>query len=187
MKKTADEEPDLVFEEDKRMKRKGKKKLEEEEDGEHEIGLGNLNDDLIFEVLKHLDVKTLATAACVNKKWSKMAEDDRLWEFICTRRWAPLGLSNRKFRSFVLDDSGGFRRFYSTILSAATTLSKKQTSSSSSIASRTRTAIVQPKVINEVILLMYVICIRCYEMMNLSSNNRNSDNKKRKRRINCKT
>ncbi|KAI3932464.1 hypothetical protein MKW92_035256 [Papaver armeniacum] len=140
MKKTADEEPDLVIEEDKRLKKKRKKKLEEEDD-EHEIGLGNLTDDLTFEVLKHLDVKTLATAACVNKKWSKMAEDDRLWEFIYTRRWVNMDISNRQFRSYVLR-LGGFRSFFSGLIS---TLSEKQTSSSSSIASSSsRTTIVKP-------------------------------------------
>ncbi|KAI3875648.1 hypothetical protein MKW92_004760 [Papaver armeniacum] len=124
--------------------KKRKKKLEEEEDNddEHEFGLGNLNDDIIFEVLKHLDVKTLATAACVNKKWSKMAEDDELWEFICTRRWADMGLSNRKFRSFVLD-FGGFRRFYSSIISAL--LEKKTSSSSPTIASSRTSTIFSKK------------------------------------------
>ncbi|KAM2622081.1 hypothetical protein TB2_026747 [Malus domestica] len=46
-------------------------------------GFSNLDDNLIFEVFKHVDTRTLGMASCVSKQWHKMAEDERLWELIC--------------------------------------------------------------------------------------------------------
>ncbi|RZC54884.1 hypothetical protein C5167_013731 [Papaver somniferum] len=173
MKRTADsldEDPNLIIEDERLRKRKNK--LEEEEEGDDkEIGFANLNDDLAIEVLKHFDAKTLATAACVNKKWSKMAEDERLWEFICTRHWANIGCGNRQLRSVVLA-LGGFRRLHSLYIWP---LLKR--SSSSSIA---RT-VVKPKPNwgrDEVNLSLSLLSIRYFEMMNFS--NRNLDKKEKK-------
>ncbi|KAH9743202.1 F-box protein GID2 [Citrus sinensis] len=50
----------------------------EEEEGEQseETGFTNLDENLLFEVLKHADARTLARAACVNKFWHKTAQDE---------------------------------------------------------------------------------------------------------------
>ncbi|RZC48511.1 hypothetical protein C5167_016937 [Papaver somniferum] len=183
MKRTADsldEDPNLLIEDERLKKRKNK--LEEEEEDDKEIGFADLNDDLAFEVLKHFDAKTLATAACVNKKWSKMAEDERLWEFICTRYWANIGCGNRQLRSVVLA-LGGFRRLHSLyiwpLLKRSSSSSIASSSSSSSVLpSRT---VVKPKPNwgrDEVNLSLSLLSIRYFEMMNFS--NRNLDKKEKK-------
>ncbi|KAF3949006.1 hypothetical protein CMV_025063 [Castanea mollissima] len=63
---------------------------EEEEEGsgsERETGFVDLNQDMLHNVLKFVDMVTLGRAACVNKLWSKVALDDRLWApFIIYRR-----------------------------------------------------------------------------------------------------
>ncbi|KAI3986865.1 hypothetical protein MKX01_014566 [Papaver californicum] len=182
MKRTEDEDPNHpVTEEDERLKKR-KNKIEEEEDGENEIGFVKLNDDLAFEVLKHFDAKTLATAACVSKKWSKMAEDERLWEIICTRHWANIGCGNRQLRSVVLA-LGGFRRLHSLYIWPL--LKNSSSSSSSSIASSSTSSstIVKPKPNwgkDEVNLSLSLLSIRYYEMMMKFSNNRSLDKKENK-------
>ena len=39
-----------------------------------------LDGDLLSEVMKYMDARTLATASCVNRIWHKAAQDDKLWE-----------------------------------------------------------------------------------------------------------
>ncbi|GKV05421.1 hypothetical protein SLEP1_g17438 [Rubroshorea leprosula] len=43
-----------------------------------EIGFVNLDENLLFEVLKHVDARTLGMAACVSKLWHKTVQDERL-------------------------------------------------------------------------------------------------------------
>ncbi|XP_068656636.1 F-box protein GID2-like [Aristolochia californica] len=74
-----------------------------------------LDEDLLFEVLKHADAKSLATAACVCKQWYRTAQDERLWEMVCTRHWANIGCGNQQLRSVVLA-LGGFRRLHTHCL-----------------------------------------------------------------------
>ncbi|KAF9621980.1 hypothetical protein IFM89_029200 [Coptis chinensis] len=98
---------------------KSKKKMKTDEQGgcEQATVFTNLGEDLLFEVLKHADPKTLASAACVSKQWSKTAQDERLWEMIYTRHWASKTFNSnpKKLRSMVLN-MGGFRRIYSQSL-----------------------------------------------------------------------
>ncbi|GAY39589.1 hypothetical protein CUMW_045500 [Citrus unshiu] len=60
-----------VTAEDKQKMKKVKQEEEEEEEKEgeqsKETGFTNLDENLLFEVLKHADARTLARAACVNK------------------------------------------------------------------------------------------------------------------------
>ncbi|GAY63513.1 hypothetical protein CUMW_226210 [Citrus unshiu] len=46
-----------------------------------EIGLTNLDENLLFEVLKHRDARTLVRTIYFNKLWHKMAQDERLWKY----------------------------------------------------------------------------------------------------------
>lgn len=69
------------------------------------------SDDIIYEVMKHMDAKSLATAACVSTKWKKVAEDETLWEHVCIRHWPSSVVAHRQLRSVVLA-LGGFRRLY---------------------------------------------------------------------------
>ena len=58
--------------EDKKMKKKANT-VENDDDVEHMEGLVHFNDNLLFKVLKHMDVWTLAMSRCVNKQWHNMA------------------------------------------------------------------------------------------------------------------
>ncbi|BFI23922.1 F-box protein GID2 [Marchantia polymorpha subsp. ruderalis] len=69
------------------------------------------NDDIIYEVMKHLDAKSLATATCVSKQWRKVAEDESLWENVCIQHWPSPVARQKQLRSVVLA-LGGFRRLY---------------------------------------------------------------------------
>ncbi|KAL8230941.1 hypothetical protein R6Q57_000719 [Mikania cordata] len=92
-----------------------------------------LDENLLYEVLKHVDARTLGAAGCVNKQWHRTAQDERLWELICTRHWANIGCGNNQLRSVVLA-LGGFRRLHSHYLWP---LSKPSTSTAASSSSST--------------------------------------------------
>ena len=68
------------------------------------------NEDIVVEVLKHLDSKSLAMAACVNRHWKRAAETESLWERICRTQW-PSASESQKMRSVVIA-LGGYRRFF---------------------------------------------------------------------------
>jgi len=163
--------------EDRKMKRV--KEEEEIDEGvcEKNRGLASFDENMLFEVLKHVDAKTLAMSSCVNKQWHKTAQDERLWELICTKQWANTGCGEQQLRSVVLA-LGGFRRLHSLYLLP---LSKPQTSSSSSSCSSSSSWGPIPQVIrskplprlgkDEVHLSLSLLSIRYYEKMNF--NNRN--------------
>ncbi|KAG2666246.1 hypothetical protein I3760_15G048700 [Carya illinoinensis] len=114
--------------EDKKMK---KIRVEEEEEGEIGSGFVNLDENLLYEVFKHVDARTLGAASCVSKLWHRTAQDERLWELICTRHWANIGCATHQLRSVVLA-LGGFRRLHSLYIWR---LSKPQSSAGSSSSS----------------------------------------------------
>ncbi|KAL6634622.1 hypothetical protein ACP70R_027293 [Stipagrostis hirtigluma subsp. patula] len=71
----------------------------------------DLGEDLIFEVLRRAEARTLAAASCVSRAWRQLALDERLWEAACVREWANLGYSEWMLRNVVLS-LGGFRRLH---------------------------------------------------------------------------
>lgn len=165
---------------EKKMKKKTKVEEEEEEEVRREGGFVNLDENLLYEVLKHVDARTLGTAACVSKQWHKTAQDERLWELICTRHWANIGCGNHQLRSVVLA-LGGFRRLHSLYIWP---LSKPSSSSSSSSPSPSASAwpfvgtpMMPPKSSSsssrlskdEIHLSLSLFSIRYYEKMNLSN------------------
>ncbi|KAK7383188.1 hypothetical protein VNO78_28861 [Psophocarpus tetragonolobus] len=99
-------------------KRKRKRGKGEEEEG---YALGEtrgsvyLDDNVLFEVLKHVDARSLAMAGCVSKQWNKTAQDERLWELICTNHWPNTPCGEQQLRSVVLA-LGGFRRLHALYL-----------------------------------------------------------------------
>ncbi|XP_010433801.1 PREDICTED: F-box protein GID2-like [Camelina sativa] len=110
MKRSATD--DAQNEKDKKMK----SSITTEEEGQvSEIGFSNLDENLVYEVLKHVDARTLALSSCVSKIWHKTAQDERLWELICTRHWANIGCGQNQLR-FVVLALGGFRRLHSRYL-----------------------------------------------------------------------
>ncbi|KAI3807160.1 hypothetical protein L1987_23084 [Smallanthus sonchifolius] len=74
-----------------------------------------MDENLLFEVLKHVDARTLGAAACVNRRWNQTAQDERLWELICTRHWPEIGCGSDQLRIVVLA-LGGFRCLHSHYL-----------------------------------------------------------------------
>ncbi|CAI9115888.1 OLC1v1016901C1 [Oldenlandia corymbosa var. corymbosa] len=94
---------------------KKKTKLEEDSGAVVVVVAADLvlsDENLLYEVLKHVDGRTLAASACVNKQWSKTAQDERLWELICTEHYSKIPV---QLRSVVLA-LGGFRRLFSLYL-----------------------------------------------------------------------
>lgn len=171
-----------------KAKMKKKTKVEGGDDEEKEVsresGFVNLDENLLYEVLKHVDARTLGTAACVSKQWHKTAQDERLWELICTRHWPNIGCGNHQLRSVVLA-LGGFRRLYSLYLCP---LSKPSSSSSSSpspsasawpfvgtpmIPSKSKSSSSSSRLSkDEIHLSLSLFSIRYYEKMNLSNRGR---------------
>ncbi|VFQ99073.1 unnamed protein product [Cuscuta campestris] len=68
--------------------------------------------NLLWEVLKRVDGRTLASAACVSRMWKRAAEDERLWEVMCLKDGGTGGLQQRHLSNVVIA-LGGFRRLYS--------------------------------------------------------------------------
>lgn len=108
------------------------KKIKQEGKGDESAGMAKqaeavlLDENLLYEVLRHVDDgRTLAKAACVSGLWKRTAQDERLWELICTRHYHRSPLQLRA----VVSALGGFRRLYSSHLWP---LLKPSSSSSSS-------------------------------------------------------
>lgn len=155
---------------------KKKIKVEEGDQMSREVEAVLLDENLLYEVLKHVDPRTLAASACVSKQWKKTAEDERLWEMICTEHYAkdPLQL-----RAVVLA-LGGFRRLYSLYLWP---LLKPSSSSSSSSAASTWPCLPLAQIPaktsagsvkarwgkDEVNLSLSLLSIRYYEKMNFNN------------------
>lgn len=128
----------------------------------------NFDENLLYEVLKHVDARTLAMSACVSKMWHKTVQDERLWELICTRHWANIGCGTQQLRSVVLP-LGGFRRLHSLYLwplskpqSAAAASSSKWAPFSKMINSKPRWGK------DEVHLCLSLLSIQYYEKMNFT-------------------
>ncbi|KAJ4841060.1 F-box protein gid2 [Turnera subulata] len=173
---------------DQKMKRTKQEEEAEEESqgggggggGDSGTGFVNLDENLLYEVLKHVDERTLGRAACVSKQWHRTSQDERLWELICTRHWANIGCGNNQLRSVVLA-LGGFRRLHSQYLWP---LSKPQSggASSSSPSSSSSPWGPFPAMIgnkpparwgkDEVHLSLSLLSIRYYEKMNFSNRGR---------------
>ncbi|KAK1427461.1 hypothetical protein QVD17_16147 [Tagetes erecta] len=135
-----------LFKHQKMMKKIKPSEHHQHVDVEH-VGDVLMDENLLFEVLKHVDARTLGAAACVNKRWNKTSKDERLWEMICTKHWANLGCGSDQLRIVVLA-LGGFRCLHSHYLLP---LSKKPsvsitkpTASSTTVAAATTSSSVWP-------------------------------------------
>ncbi|XP_021742351.1 F-box protein GID2-like [Chenopodium quinoa] len=144
-------------------------------DSDSDSQFAKLDENLLYEVFKHADGKTLATASCVSKQWNRTAQDERLWELICTRQWSnSINYSTRQLRSVVLA-LGGFRRLHA--LNHAKTAPASSSSAqpilppSSAIPARAVKGGNNRLGKDEVHLSLSLLSIRFYEKMN-SSNKR---------------
>ncbi|KAK7321662.1 hypothetical protein VNO77_32516 [Canavalia gladiata] len=146
--------------EDKKTKEAKHREGEEERSTR---GTVYLDDNVLFEVLKHVDARSLAIAGCVNKQWQKTAQDERLWELICTKQWANTGCGEQQLRSVVLA-LGGFRRLHSLYLWP---LSKPHAHASPSLPSFPHALRSKHRLgKDEVHLSLSLLSIRYYEKMN---------------------
>ncbi|XP_038694893.1 F-box protein SNE-like [Tripterygium wilfordii] len=70
----------------------------------------HLNDhiDILIEILKRLDGRSLSVAACVCRLWCTIARSDSLWENLCFRQVSPPPSGVRP----VVVALGGYRRLY---------------------------------------------------------------------------
>ncbi|XP_057954766.1 F-box protein SNE [Malania oleifera] len=64
--------------------------------------------DVLVEILKRLDGRSLGVAACVCRLWRSMTRNDSLWEHLCFRHVHPPPAAVRP----VVAALGGYRRLY---------------------------------------------------------------------------
>ncbi|KAK3013244.1 hypothetical protein RJ639_009062 [Escallonia herrerae] len=72
----------------------------------------NDNEDVLVEILRRLDGRSLGSAACVCKMWCGIARNDALWEHLCFRHVSPPPSGVRP----VVVALGGYRRLYMVCL-----------------------------------------------------------------------
>ncbi|KAI3465537.1 hypothetical protein Pfo_022200 [Paulownia fortunei] len=68
----------------------------------------NDNVDVLIEILKRLDDRSLGVAACVCRLWCALTRNDSLWEHLCFRHLSPPPDGVRT----VVEALGGYRRLY---------------------------------------------------------------------------
>ncbi|KAL8031103.1 hypothetical protein ABFX02_13G004100 [Erythranthe guttata] len=68
----------------------------------------NDNMDVLIEILKRLDDRSLGVAACVCRLWCSLTRNDALWEHLCFRHLSPPPEGVRT----VVVALGGYRRLY---------------------------------------------------------------------------
>ncbi|KAL7185941.1 hypothetical protein ACSBR2_027821 [Camellia fascicularis] len=68
--------------------------------------------DILIEILKRLDGRSLGSAACVCRLWRSIARNDWLWEHLCFRHVSPPPVGVRP----VVAALGGYRRLYMVCL-----------------------------------------------------------------------
>ncbi|XP_019174697.1 PREDICTED: F-box protein GID2-like [Ipomoea nil] len=141
-----------------------------------------LDENLLYEVLKHVDWRTLAWAACVSKLWKRTAQDERLWELMCLKDGSRRNQQQQQLRNVVLA-LGGFRRLYSLHLWPLVKPSSSSSSSSSSSPACTWPCLPPPPKPSsakfaagktrwgndEMNLSLSLLSIRYYEKMNSSN------------------
>ncbi|KAL6999910.1 hypothetical protein U1Q18_001064 [Sarracenia purpurea var. burkii] len=65
--------------------------------------------DILIEILKRLDGRSLGSAACVCRLWRSIVRNDWLWEHLCFRHVSPRPPSGVRP---VVAALGGYRRLY---------------------------------------------------------------------------
>ncbi|KAK9080164.1 hypothetical protein SSX86_001839 [Deinandra increscens subsp. villosa] len=149
-----------------------------------------MDENLLYEVLKHVDERTLGAASCVSKQWHRTAQDERLWELICTKHWTNMACGGNQFRSVVLA-LGGFRRLHAHYLwplsksSSSTAASSSSSTIAAAVSSSAWPCLPPPRTIglakptspktrwgkDEVQLSLSLLSIRYYEKISVRNRN----------------
>ncbi|GLJ49380.1 hypothetical protein SUGI_1044750 [Cryptomeria japonica] len=111
------------------------------------------DEDILVEVLKRLDPKSLAVSGCVNKQWRHISEMESVWEGMCTKHW-PKDNTHPCYHPVVVA-LGGYRRLYLLFL--------RPVLSSSSFPARGRQGNIWSK--EQLQLSLSLLSISCYERM----------------------
>ena len=83
--------------------------------GSHEIFGKIMNVDILEEIMKHMDAKSLGIISCVSKGCQKAAESEYVWKILCTHILPSSVLETERLQSLV-SIMGGFKRLYMNFL-----------------------------------------------------------------------
>lgn len=86
--------------------------LKKENKGSPNFGI-NDNMDILIEILKRLDGRSIARAACVCRLWLSIVQSNKLWESLCFRHVSPPPAPGLRP---VVEALGGYRRLYTACL-----------------------------------------------------------------------
>ncbi|XVE78318.1 hypothetical protein DITRI_Ditri13aG0135100 [Diplodiscus trichospermus] len=103
--------------------------------------------DILVEILKRLDGRSLGVAACVCSLWCTIARNDSLWEDLCFRNVFPPPSSVRS----VVAALGGYKRLYMACVRP--------------VRSRLRRVRRASWTGDEVQLSLSLFCVDCYERL----------------------
>eukprot|EP01018_Ginkgo_biloba_P012137 Gb_11568 [translate_table: standard] len=71
--------------------------------------IASVNNDLVTEILRWVDAKTLANAGCVCSEFRSITMQEPLWEEACCSLWASTQDGEVKY---LISSLGGFKKFY---------------------------------------------------------------------------
>ncbi|XP_057792923.1 F-box protein SNE-like [Salvia miltiorrhiza] len=114
----------------------------------------NDNMDVLIEILKRLDDKSLGVAACVCRLWCALTRNDALWEHLCFRQLSPPPEGVRT----VVVALGGYRRLYTVCVKPVLSRLGKMTPAAGEIERRLWTR-------HEVELSLSLFCVDYYERL----------------------
>ncbi|ERN01617.1 hypothetical protein AMTRI_Chr10g4460 [Amborella trichopoda] len=90
-------------------------KFTEEDHGSFDLLIGDDSMDLLEEIFKKLDPKSLGRASCVSKRWREAGASEHVWEVTFHRHWESSRFPVDRLRSMILA-LGGFRLMYKSCL-----------------------------------------------------------------------
>ncbi|XP_071689038.1 F-box protein SNE-like [Rutidosis leptorrhynchoides] len=111
--------------------------------------------DLLIEILKRLDGRSLGAAACVCKQWCSITRNDSLWEHLCFRHVSPAPVGVRP----VVSALGGYRRLYMVcVRPVLSRLKRRRVGNESEVVRRVWNQ-------HEVELSLSLFCVEYYERL----------------------
>lgn len=123
----------------------------------------NDNMDILIEILKRLDGRSIAAAACVCRLWLSVARSNWLWENLCFRHVSPPPPPGVRP---VVEALGGYRRLYTACLRPVLTrLSRRKRLRSGSGAGGDAEAARRVWRRHEVELSISLFCVDYYERL----------------------